>query len=304
MYVTFKTNNPDSVPKCPTPIPAGCLGSRYSSVMGVLDDPGPSPTNLQFTGLYTLSGPAPSTLSGPSSAPPTPKAVSVALHSPGLFVNNSIATGTDGYIYIWGSAGGLQDKTNPAKPSCEYGLEQCSRHSPVYLARIPVGMIARASGDGRPADIQYFDKTSFAPVGSLESVATPLFTDSPPCVGELGVEYDPYVGSWVMLYNCADNTPEHPPGIWMRTAPQPWGPWSAPQTIDHGGGPYAPYFIAGWTTGTSATAAAAATSTFYYTVSSFKPYGVVIMKTTVKWGYPLPLPPKPAPPSCKGTKCM
>jgi hypothetical protein len=106
-----------------------------------------------------------------------------------------------------------------------------------------------------------------------------------------------------MLYGCSDSTPGHPPGIWMRTAPQPWGPWSEPQTIDTGGGPYAPYLVPGWITGTPATTTARPTSTFYYTVSSFKPYGVVIRQSTIDYGTVLGTPGKPGKPGCTGTKC-
>jgi hypothetical protein len=66
---------------------------------------------------------------------------------------------------------------------------------------------------------------------------------------------------------------------------------------------YGPYFVSGWTTGQPATTTTAATSTFYYTLDTFSPYGQVILKSTIKWGSPLPLPSKSVPP-CKGTKCM
>ncbi len=295
MYVTFTTNNPNTnCDNC-----QGALGASYTSVMGRLDDPAPHPTNLDFTGLYTLSGPPPGTLSGPGSTSVPSSTKAAALRSPGVFTHNAIAAAPDGYIYIWGASGGEQ---NTSKTGCTHGLTQCGRRSAVYLARIPSSLIATAN-DGRPAAIQYYDGTSFAPAGSAESVATPLFSDTPhPCVGELGVEYDPAIADWVMLYNCSDRAPGHPPGIWMRTAPQPWGPWSEPQTIDTGNGPYAPYLVPGWITGTAATATARATSTFYYTVSSFKPYGVSIMRTTVEYGTPV-LPPKPGKPGCTGTKC-
>lgn len=295
MYVTFTTNNPNTnCDNC-----HGALGASYTSVMGRLDDPAPHPTNLDFTGLYTLSGPPPGTLSGPGSTSVPSSTKAAALRSPGVFTHNAIAAAPDGYIYIWGASGGGQ---NTSKTGCTHGLTQCGRRSAVYLARIPSSLIATAN-DGRPAAIQYYDGTSFAPAGSAESVATPLFSDTPhPCVGELGVEYDPAIADWVMLYNCSDRAPGHPPGIWMRTAPQPWGPWSEPHTIDTGNGPYAPYLVPGWITGTAATATARATSTFYYTVSSFKPYGVSIMRTTVEYGTPV-LPPKPGKPGCTGTKC-
>jgi hypothetical protein len=114
-----------------------------------------------------------------------------------------------------------------------------------------------------------------------------------------------------MLYNCVTASPS---GIQMRTAPSPQGPWTTPQVIfnperDRGlcyfihsqdgrncppgapnppqgkphaqsGGNYGPYFIAGWTTSSTA-ADGGATSTFYYTIDTFVPYGVVIEKSTI-----------------------
>jgi hypothetical protein len=97
----------------------------------------------------------------------------------------------------------------------------------------------------------------------------------------------------------------------MRLAEQPWGPWSAPQTIfnpmrDEGychfihravtperpacddlsgpkrlavwGGDYGPYFISRFTTGDEARGI----STSYYTVDTWNPYGQVIMKSTIQ----------------------
>jgi len=102
-------------------------------------------------------------------------------------------------------------------------------------------------------------------------------------------------------------------GIYMRVAQQPWGPWSAPQTIfnpdrDKGycyfmhravtaqnanpvrqserpntlgewGGEYAPYIISRFTSGD----AESGTSTFYYTLSTWIPYTEVIMKSTIQF---------------------
>lgn len=130
------------------------------------------------------------------------------------------------------------------------------------------------------------------------------------CMGELGVEWNSFLKRWLMLYNCLNDTPTNPRGIYMRYATQPWGPWSAAQTIfnpvtDNGychfmhravdaknptacdnlsdpgrlgeyGGEYAPYFISRFTTGN------AMTSTFYYTLSTWNPYTEVVMKSTIQ----------------------
>ena len=219
------------------------------------------------------------------------------------FINVAIASSTDGYLYFWGTQGG-----------------NLYRKSPAFLAREPIGSMNSLKG------IEYLNAVN--PDGTPvfmpnESGATPLFHDhlssssaggqqDADCMGELGVNWNPFVKRWVLLYNCLDDTPTNPRGVYMRTAVQPWGPWSAPQTIfnpttdggychfihravnaqnptacdslsdpsrlDVFGGEYAPYFISRFTTGE----AASATSTFYYTLSTWNPYTEIIMKTTIQ----------------------
>ena len=224
------------------------------------------------------------------SKPSTPGA------SDAKFVNNAFAQGSDGYLYIWGTEGG-----------------KSYRESPVFLARKPVGSMSSLN------PIQYLQAVNpdGAPVfASSEGDASPLFHDSPSdCAGEVGVEWNQFVHSWVMLYECSNNTPANSHGIWMRVAQQPWGPWSAPQTIfnrddglcvfihravnsknptpcdnlstpgpdgsdrsDQSGATYAPYFISRFNTGD----AAHGTSTFYWNLATFNPYTQVIMKTTIQ----------------------
>ena len=214
------------------------------------------------------------------------------------FINVAIANGNDGYLYFWGTQGG-----------------NLYRKSPPFLARKPIGSMNILNG------IEYLHAVN--PDGTPdfmrnESDATPLFHDYldgqqvVDCMGELGIEWNPFVKRWVMLYNCLNDMPANPRGIYMRTAVQPWGPWSAPQTIfnpvtdegychfihravnaqnptacdnlsdpgraDVNGGDYAPYFISRFTTGD----AASTTSTFYYTLSTWNPYTEVIMKSTIQ----------------------
>ncbi len=133
-----------------------------------------------------------------------------------------------------------------------------------------------------------------------EVEAVPLF--SQPCVGEISVTYNPFLRKWLMLYNCGD-----PRGINFRTADDPWGPWSAPQVLfdpwkDNGychfmhvdwqfrhcdnvhdpgrenewGGEYGPYQFEDLATGTDST------TTIYFTLSTWNPYTVVLMKSTLK----------------------
>lgn len=176
-----------------------------------------------------------------------------------------------------------------------------------------------------------------------ETSAKALFDDPTPCAAELGVEYGASIQRWMMLYNCKDHTRGHPAGIWMRTAPNPWGPWSAATTIlnpdpsthlgycwlihqlkgcpPHAPNPpkssttkgtyYGPYFVAPWTTSTSKSVGTRSTgvirtvtTTFYYTLDTFSPYGQWIMRSRVSEAvqYTPPIPPVRQP-GC-GTKCV
>jgi Domain of unknown function (DUF4185) len=214
------------------------------------------------------------------------------------FINVAIAPAPDGYLYFWGTQGGM-----------------LYRKSAPFLARKPIGSMSNLSG------IEYLHAVN--PNGTpvfmpTENDATPLFHDQSggqqiaDCMGELGVQWNQFVKRWVMLYNCLDDTPANPHGVYMRLAEQPWGPWSAAQTIfnpvrdagychfihrpvdaqnptpcdnmsdpgrlDVYGGEYAPYIISRFTSGD----AARATSTFYYTLSTWNPYTEIIMKTTIQ----------------------
>ncbi len=218
------------------------------------------------------------------------------------FINTAIGRGQDGYLYFWGTQG-----------------DTLYRKSAVFLARKPSGSMADSTG------IEYLHSVN--PDGSPvfmanEADAQPLFHDSLPGpggtmqvadgMGELGVDWNPYVQRWIMLYNCLNDTPKNPRGIYMRLAEHPWGPWSAPQTIfnptrDNGycyfihravtpqnptacdslagpdrladaGGDYGPYFISRMTTGD----VTAGTSTFYFTMDTWNPYTQVIMKASIQ----------------------
>ncbi|MER3376208.1 MAG: RICIN domain-containing protein [Allomuricauda sp.] len=133
-----------------------------------------------------------------------------------------------------------------------------------------------------------------------EASAVPLFNQ--PCVGELSVSYNQFINKWIMLYNC-----ESPRGINCRTADNPWGPWSSPfvifePTVDGGycnyihknwqvencdnvhdpgrenewGGEYGPYQFENLAKGNEYE------TTIYYTMSTWNPYTVVLMKSTLR----------------------
>ncbi len=306
MYVVFGTDSPancatlhDVGGPCAEPSSGGpsttCggsqIGNRTRAVMTEYDGSG-----VGFRGLYDLSAPA--TRYGPTC--PT-----AATSDDARFVNVQLQNGTDGYVYIFGTEGGANNG-----------------HSPVYLARMPAANIATGHG------LEYWDSHATRPafvVGS-QTLATPLFTDHPaPCVSQLGVQYNRYLSEWIMLYHCKETSAPsgHPNGIYMRTARNPWGPWSSPTTIfnpdpdsrtqsgycyfiystqkdgypkcpagspnhalssskkPHVGDYYGPYFVANWTTGQRAAASQQASTTIYYTLDTFDPYGQLILRSTI-----------------------
>jgi hypothetical protein len=330
-YVVFGTDNPancanveDITGPCaepgPPPTPAGCDGpaaaSRTRSVMTVY-----SGSPARFTGLYDLS--APTTRYGPAcqTAPADDTA---------RFVNVQLLNGPGRYVYVWGTEGGANNDA-----------------SPVYLERIPVKRLDTGHGtqvwdaNAKPARF----------VNGPQQLATPLFTDHPaPCMAQFGIEHNPYLNEWIMLYHCKEDPApaHHPNGIFMRTAPHPWGPWSGPTTIfnpapdrrtesgycyfiystqtariskptgspicpagspnasladsqNHLGSTYGAYFVTNWVTGHRRSSTTRASSTIYWVLDTFDPYGQLIMRTTIL-GPPVTIVKKP-PPTCQGTKC-
>lgn len=169
------------------------------------------------------------------------------------------------------------------------------RESDVYLAyqradQIETKPVYYFAGleNGRPSWTPY------------EFSSVPLFEQA--CVGELSISYNSFINKWILLYNC-----ETPRGINCRTANNPWGPWSAPFVIfepwenngychfihtswehdvcdnvhDNGrenewGGEYGPYQFEDYATGLGNE------TTIYYTMSTWNPYTVVLMKSTLR----------------------
>ena len=139
-----------------------------------------------------------------------------------------------------------------------------------------------------------------------EEDAVPLFRHE--VIGELSIAYCKPIRRYVMLYNSAE-----PRGITMRSAETPWGPWSAGTIIfeptrDNAyghfmhmpsgsnpkgdtvsdlhreslwGGEYGPFIMSRFTTGTDENCR------IYYTMSTWNPYQVVVMRSDLKL---LPLP--------------
>jgi hypothetical protein len=202
-------------------------------------------------------------------------------------VNNADVPGLGGSgqtLLIWGS-GKFYRASNP------------------YLAMIPLANVENKSA------VRYYTCPEGAvceKAWGLERHAQPLFQH--PCIGELSVSWNRNLRTWLMLYNCdADG------GIVARLSDTPWGPWSAPALIfdpaadagscyfirgdgdcgppgdptspqgaDHPGGAYGPYVIPRYTRG------GPQTTTIYYVLSTWNPYDVVLMRTTLALDSPLP----------------
>jgi len=126
------------------------------------------------------------------------------------------------------------------------------------------------------------------------------------CIGEFSVTWNPVLRQWLMLHQC-------PGGVLARIAPAPWGPWSPPISIlgpndklgcrllmipegcgnrrdfwptgHHngkfvGGGTYAPYVLNRYTTAANSEGPGRS-STIYWVVSTWNPYEVNVMRTTL-----------------------
>ena len=171
------------------------------------------------------------------------------------------------------------------------------RQSDVYLAFQPAEKIESKE------TLLYFAgvNTSEMPIWSKnEDDCKSLFHH--PCVGELSVSYNKFIKKWIMLYNG-----NKPSGIILRTADNPWGKWSEPQVVfdpwkDKGyghfmhisweskkvdkvtdptrenvwGSEYGPYQFEDLITGNKKS------TIIYFTMSTWNPYTVVLMKTTLK----------------------
>ncbi|MCJ7654877.1 MAG: DUF4185 domain-containing protein [Dehalococcoidia bacterium] len=173
------------------------------------------------------------------------------------------------------------------------------RRSDVYLA------VQSSDQIGSRSSVRYFaglDNSGRPILSPNEDDAEALF--SQPVVGELSVTYNRFINKWIMLYNSFMPTSR---GINIRTADKPWGPWSEPQIIFHPwddngychfmhagfphekcdevsdpnqekkwGGEYGPYQFEDLAVGSDTS------TTIYFTMSTWNPYTVVLMKATLQ----------------------
>lgn len=177
------------------------------------------------------------------------------------------------------------------------------RKSNAYLAVTPAGSFTTGQGTRYFTGLDAAGEPAWA---TDESRAAPLFDQ--PMIGDLSVSFVPQVGLWVMLYDAWPGRPNHPDaGVQLRAAPTPWGPWSAAEPVlrpidaakaklihmantDDGlewplkkfdgssrsseqGAIYAPYMIERFTR------VEGARLKLYYTLSTWNPYVVVLMRS-------------------------
>jgi hypothetical protein len=181
------------------------------------------------------------------------------------------------------------------------------RDSDPYLAYVP--LVSEQALETK-SSLWYFagiNAISGQPMWSQQELqAEPVFRSANPCIGEFSATWEPNLGQWLMLYNCDD-----PGGIIARRANNPWGPWSDvtvvfQHDVDGGlctfmhaglsggcgghlndpaspvsgqsgpGGEYAPYVLPFLTQSNPSHVS------IFYLMSTWNPYQVVLMKTTVR----------------------
>ena len=184
------------------------------------------------------------------------------------------------------------------------------RESDIYLSVVAASDFESGRGT------RYFTGlVNGQPVWSTsEADAVPVVLDNPlnipnhtPGVGNMSVIYSNELGLWLMTYDGGRSSRETA-GFYFTYASEPWGPWQKPQLIfnstrDGGagtfihdprispsdgltgptigpndpvttpGGPYAPYMIERFTRVDSRTLS------IYYTLSTFNPYTIVMMRS-------------------------
>ena len=180
-------------------------------------------------------------------------------------------------------------------------------HADVYLAATPLEALRRGDREAvrflasTPPEFRWStveaDAVALFPIEQGEGPGVMSEVPSGWGFGEPLVVYDPTLDLWLATYNAARRT------IRLRTAPTPWGPWSASTVLfdpalDYGNGPaygrfvgdgraerlgeqgelYGPYLIPRFTQVRDD-----GTADLYWLLSTWQPYTVVVMKATVAW---------------------
>jgi Domain of unknown function (DUF4185) len=189
---------------------------------------------------------------------------------------------------------------------------------PRYRASVPYLAYARPGSLGDPTSWRFFigRRADGSPLwvpaevwrrgsgGPWRPPGSPELFDTDRCLGEFSVTWNKALRVWLMLYNCGGR-------IVARSANYPWGPWSPSSEIlspdkdgspchllmtDQGcgnqqryhnqnsnvaGGFYAPYVLDRYTTGLSSTAFVKR-ARIYWTLSTWDPYQVSIMRTDLE----------------------
>jgi hypothetical protein len=112
------------------------------------------------------------------------------------------------------------------------------RASNVYLSMIPSSEFwSGVDSNGQSATSYFTGLSNGQPMWSLnESDSVPIVTDvdpANPTIGNLSAFYSQQLGLWLMTYDGGRGS-ETTNGTYFTYAPQPWGPWSAPQLIFSG----------------------------------------------------------------------
>lgn len=185
------------------------------------------------------------------------------------------------------------------------------RKSTPYLAYAPPGLLPdpgawqfyvgrQPNGDPTWTSFDVWNRGAGPP---WRPPGSPELFDTDRCVGEFSVTWNDALGVWLMLYNCG-------PDIVARTAHAPWGAWSLSSVIlnpemdgapcrlvmtgngcgnqeryhrrDAVGGLYAPFVLDRYTTALPPSTSGARRAIIHWLVSTWDPYQVVIMRTTLE----------------------
>lgn len=131
------------------------------------------------------------------------------------------------------------------------------RFGNVHVARVPERQVLTKTA------YRYWNGTSWS---SVETAAAPIATAP---VSEVSVQYNTYLGRWLMMY-----LNEHRASVVLRSAPTPTGPWSGEEVVARGTDYPGLYgtFIHPWS-------AQSGSPDLYFVMSQWDPYNVYLLRT-------------------------